>query len=94
LLQILYIADIRADWDNFRGCVVLTATSKTIVTFNPSSPDAKLLLTFAADADLSSDGKLDELIKTVDYKTIQVLWHFFPSLLPISIVSVLTPNLY
>jgi hypothetical protein len=51
---------------------VLTATSKTVISFSPASQESKLLAAFAADIDLSKTGRLDAMIKNVDYRAIQV----------------------
>ena len=70
------MADLRVDWDSLRGKIRLTATSKSVVTFNPSFPEAKLLAAFAEAAQFSPHSGVDEIVKNIDYKTIQVL-HLF-----------------
>ena len=67
------MADLKVDWDDHRGKVRLTATSKSVVTFNPSFPEARQLSAFAEGADFSISRKDDEIIRNIDYKTIQVL---------------------
>ena len=70
--QILFLADVRVDWDKYKNCCILTAMGKTIISFSPATPEAKVLASYAETVDLSPNGRLELMIKNVDYKSIQV----------------------
>ncbi len=70
--QILFLADVRVDWDNFKNRSILTAAKKTIIIFSPVTAEAKLLASYAETVDLSTNGRLELMIKNVDYRSIQV----------------------
>ncbi|KAH3870018.1 hypothetical protein DPMN_033196 [Dreissena polymorpha] len=47
LTTVLFIADVRVNYDDFRSGMLATADSKTIITVNPDTMDAKCLFQFA-----------------------------------------------
>ncbi|XP_036385944.1 meiosis-specific with OB domain-containing protein [Megalops cyprinoides] len=55
---VLFIADARVSFDNFRRSMVATVTSKTIITVNPDTKEANLLFNYARE--LSEAGGLDD----------------------------------
>ncbi|XP_012694401.2 meiosis-specific with OB domain-containing protein [Clupea harengus] len=55
---VLFIADARVKFDSFRNTMTATATSKTIITINPDTPEANQLFNLAKD--FSESGALDE----------------------------------
>ena len=59
--HVLFLADARIDWDDWRSSYVLTATSKTVVTVNPSTPEAEALVRYAQVADFSPISRLDQV---------------------------------
>ena len=69
--DILHLADVRIDWDQWRGSIVITCTSRTIITHNPKIQEAITLSTYAQAADFSTVSKLDQFISTVDIRYIQ-----------------------
>ena len=58
---ILFLADLRITEDAWRGCFVVTANSKTVVTVNPDTREAALLRTYAQVVDFSSISRLDQV---------------------------------
>lgn len=68
--DILHLADVRIDWDQWRGSTVITCTSRTIFTCNPHTQEAATLSAFAQTVDFSSVSKLDQFISTIDVRSI------------------------
>jgi len=62
---ILFLADARIDWDDYRSSFVLTATSKTVITVNPDTVEAGALMRYAQLADFSSLARLDQFVTSV-----------------------------
>jgi len=62
---ILFLADARIDWDDYRSSFVLTATSKTVITVNPDTVEAGALVRYAQLADFSSLARLDQFVTSV-----------------------------
>uniref|UniRef100_A0A4W3JVM2 Meiosis-specific with OB domain-containing protein n=1 Tax=Callorhinchus milii TaxID=7868 RepID=A0A4W3JVM2_CALMI len=46
---VLFIADVRVNYDGFRNCMTSTVNSKTIITTNPDTKEANLLFSFAKE---------------------------------------------
>lgn len=63
--HVLFLADARIDWDDWRSSYVLTATSKTVVTVNPSTPEAEALVRYAQVADFSPISRLDQYVASL-----------------------------
>lgn len=63
--NILYLADARIDWDEWRAAFVLTATSKTVITVNPDTQEAAALVRHAQLADFSPVSRLDQFVASV-----------------------------
>jgi len=63
---ILFLADLRITEDAWRGCFVVTANSKTVVTVNPDTREAALLRTYAQVVDFSSISRLDQYASSLD----------------------------
>lgn len=59
--HLLFLSDARIDWDDWRSSFVLTATSKTVVTVNPSTTEADALVRYAQVADFSPISRLDQV---------------------------------
>ena len=57
--NILFLADVRIDYDNWKGAFVVTANSKTVITVNPDTREALALARHAQLADFSSISRLD-----------------------------------
>ncbi|KAG5262531.1 hypothetical protein AALO_G00276120 [Alosa alosa] len=55
---VLFISDARVKFDTFRNGMTATATTKTIITINPDTPEANQLFNFAKE--FSESGALDE----------------------------------
>ncbi|XP_006100949.1 meiosis-specific with OB domain-containing protein [Myotis yumanensis] len=43
---VIFAADVRINFDKFRNCMTATVISKTIITTNPETPEANILLNF------------------------------------------------
>jgi len=67
---ILFLADVRIDFDNWKGAFVVTANSKTVITVNPSTREAEALASYAQLADFSSISRLDQFVSTIDTKSV------------------------
>lgn len=50
--NVLFLADVRVTYDDFRKTMISTATAKTIITVNPDSQEAYTLYQYARTADL------------------------------------------
>ncbi|XP_061086464.1 meiosis-specific with OB domain-containing protein [Conger conger] len=55
---VLFVADARVSFDNFRKCMVATVTSKTVLTVNPDTKEANQLFNYARE--FSETGGLDD----------------------------------
>uniref|UniRef100_A0A3B5L7P7 Meiosis specific with OB-fold n=1 Tax=Xiphophorus couchianus TaxID=32473 RepID=A0A3B5L7P7_9TELE len=55
---VLFVADAKMSFDSFRGSMVATVTSKTIITVNPDTREASLLFSYVKE--LSESGALDQ----------------------------------
>ena len=64
--NILFLADVRIDYDNWRGAFVVTATGKTVVTVDPDTREAIALAKHAQMADFSSMSRLDQFVATIE----------------------------
>ncbi|TRY73827.1 hypothetical protein TCAL_01921 [Tigriopus californicus] len=69
--DILFLADVRVDKDDFRQCKVVTATSRTIIAINPNIEEAKHLATYARHANFSLGAQVERSVSTIDYQTIR-----------------------
>uniref|UniRef100_A0A3P9IKQ8 Methionine sulfoxide reductase B1b n=1 Tax=Oryzias latipes TaxID=8090 RepID=A0A3P9IKQ8_ORYLA len=54
---VLFVADAKISFDSFRGGMVATVTSKSVITVNPDTREAGLLFSFAKQ--MSESGALD-----------------------------------
>ena len=68
--HILFLADVRIDFDSWKGVFVVTANSKTVITVNPNNMEAKALARYAQLADFSSISRLDQFVGTIDTKSV------------------------
>ncbi|XP_068161573.1 meiosis-specific with OB domain-containing protein isoform X1 [Antennarius striatus] len=55
---VLFIADVKINFDSFRNCMTAAVNSKTIVTVNPDTREASQLYSYATEA--SKSGALDQ----------------------------------
>ncbi|KAM4715870.1 meiosis-specific with OB domain-containing protein [Anableps anableps] len=55
---VLFVADAKMSFDSFRGSMVATVTSKSIITVNPDTREASLLFSYVKE--LSESGALDQ----------------------------------
>ena len=37
--NVLFLADVRIDYDSWKGCMVVTATGRTVITVNPDTTE-------------------------------------------------------
>ncbi|XP_055507068.1 meiosis-specific with OB domain-containing protein isoform X3 [Leucoraja erinacea] len=74
---VLFIADARVNYDNYRNCMTAAVVAKSIITTNPDTREANLLFNFAKDHAGNDDEdpeQIDELINLhsiVDVFTVQ-----------------------
>ncbi|XP_013380147.1 meiosis-specific with OB domain-containing protein-like [Lingula anatina] len=71
--QVIFVADARVNYDDYKKCMVATATSKTIFILNPDTREAHSLYTFAQSVDTSEDDlkeMLDVANSEIDLNTI------------------------
>ena len=68
--NILFLADVRIDWDEWRTAFILTGTSKTVITVNPDTMEAAALVRFAQLADFSSVSRLDQFVAAIQPQTV------------------------
>ncbi|XP_042293566.1 meiosis-specific with OB domain-containing protein isoform X1 [Sceloporus undulatus] len=70
---VIFAADVRINFDKFRNCMVATVISKTIITTNPDTPEANILLNFVRESaemlDLEDDIG-DQFRNSVNLQTI------------------------
>ena len=66
--NVLFIADVRIDFDTWKNIYVISTTSKTIITVNPETQEAINLAKYAQTVDLSANTKMDQFISTVDLR--------------------------
>nr|XP_020661596.1 meiosis-specific with OB domain-containing protein [Pogona vitticeps] len=70
---VIFASDVRINFDKFRNCMVATVISKTIITTNPDTPKARVLLNFIKEnaemLDLDDDMG-DELRESINLQTI------------------------
>ncbi|XP_078520999.1 meiosis-specific with OB domain-containing protein isoform X2 [Lissotriton helveticus] len=46
---VIFAADMRINWDSFRNCMVATIMSKTLITTNPDTQEANMLINFSRE---------------------------------------------
>jgi len=64
--NVLFLADVRIDYDSWKGCMVVTATGRTVITVNPDTTEASSLLTHAQVVSFSSMTRLDGYVSSLD----------------------------
>ena len=64
--NILFLADVRIDYDTFKGAFIVVANSKTVVTVNPATREATALARYAQLVDFSTTSQLDQFVATID----------------------------
>ncbi|ELW67801.1 hypothetical protein TREES_T100011744 [Tupaia chinensis] len=69
---VIFAADIRISFDKFRNCMTATVTSKTIITANPDTPEANILLNFIRENKGTNvlDDEMDFLKESINLNTI------------------------
>ncbi|XP_008579808.1 PREDICTED: meiosis-specific with OB domain-containing protein isoform X1 [Galeopterus variegatus] len=79
---VIFASDVRINFDKFRNCMTATVISKTIITTNPDTPEANILLNFIREnketnvLDYETDSYLKESINLntiVDVYTVEQL---------------------
>lgn len=60
-MTVLFIADAKLDWNNFKKCITGTVTARTIITENPNIRDANELREYARVAPTIPSVILDQL---------------------------------
>ncbi|KAM8779583.1 meiosis-specific with OB domain-containing protein isoform 1-T1 [Rhynchonycteris naso] len=61
---VIFASDVRISFDKFRNCMTATVISKTIITTNPDTPEANILLNFIREnKETNLDDELDSYLK-------------------------------
>ncbi|KAJ6659710.1 hypothetical protein lerEdw1_018424 [Lerista edwardsae] len=70
---VIFASDVRINFDKFRNCMVATVISKTIITTNPDTPEANILLNFIRESAemLTLDEEMeDQFRESINLQTI------------------------
>ena len=68
--NVLFLADVRIDYDSWRGSFIVTSTSKTVITVNPDTMEANNLQRYAATVDFSTVSRLDQFVSSLDIRNV------------------------
>lgn len=82
----LFLADIRVDWNEYRRAITTNTTGRTVITENPNTVKATNLKHFMTSIPFQASGKIDQIInKYMDRNyLLQILvtkWYSFVTLL-------------
>ncbi len=61
--DLLFLADARVDYDDYRKRNVVTVTSRTLVSFNPDTDETRALAEYAAQANFSAGAMLEDAVR-------------------------------
>ena len=64
--HVLFLADVRIDWDSWRGAACVVSSSRTVITVNPDTKEVAGLLRHAKQVDFSSVSRLDQFVTSLD----------------------------
>ncbi|KAM6165862.1 meiosis-specific with OB domain-containing protein isoform 1-T1 [Erethizon dorsatum] len=70
---VLFASDVRINFDKFRNCMTATVISKTIITTNPDTPEANILLNFIREnkeRNILTDENASYLKESINLNTI------------------------
>ena len=68
--NVLFLADVRIDYDSWRESAVVTSTSRTVITVNPDTAEAVALLHHAQFKDFSTLSRLDKFAASLDTRQV------------------------
>jgi len=74
---VLFIADLKVSYDDWRGCNTVSCTGRTIITENPDICEAKLLHRRCQQADFSSLSRMDSLLTNINLASISQVHNVF-----------------
>ncbi|XP_077618778.1 meiosis-specific with OB domain-containing protein isoform X2 [Crocuta crocuta] len=72
---VIFASDVRINFDKFRNCMTATVISKTIITTNPDTPEANILLNFIRENKETNplDGEIDSYLKeSINFEQLKV----------------------
>nr|XP_060504037.1 meiosis-specific with OB domain-containing protein isoform X2 [Panthera onca] len=72
---VIFASDVRISFDKFRNCMTATVISKTIITTNPDTPEANILLNFIRENKETNplDGEIDSYLKdSINFEQLKV----------------------
>ncbi|XP_039102772.1 meiosis-specific with OB domain-containing protein isoform X2 [Hyaena hyaena] len=72
---VIFASDVRINFDKFRNCMTATVISKTIITTNPDTPEANILLNFIRENKETNplDGEIDNYLKeSINFEQLKV----------------------
>ena len=64
--HVLFLADVRIDWDKYRGSACVVTNSRTVITVNPDTKEVEGLLRHAQLVDFSTVSRLDQFVTSLD----------------------------
>ena len=64
--HILFLSDVRVDFDSWKRSFVVTFTSKSVVTVNPETKETESLQRYAASVDFSTVSRLEQFSSSLD----------------------------
>ncbi len=83
LSAVLFLADVRVEWSDFRKTIIISTTARTIITEDPNIAKAQNLRDFLTSTPFQATTKLDQIINKysdsmtpLDYLRIQK-YHLF-----------------
>ncbi|KAL9957257.1 hypothetical protein ACROYT_G038871 [Oculina patagonica] len=68
---ILFIADVKVTFDDFKKCMIATCDNKTIITANPNTMEARYLYNYAQSMELLDDDSLNNPESSFDVENIK-----------------------
>ncbi|XP_027469948.2 meiosis-specific with OB domain-containing protein isoform X2 [Zalophus californianus] len=72
---VIFASDVRISFDKFRNCMTATVISKTIITTNPDTPEANILLNFIRENKETNplDDEIDSYLKeSINFEQLKV----------------------
>ena len=62
----MFLADVRIDWDKYRGSACVVTNSRIVITVNPDTKEVEGLLRHAQLVDFSTVSQLDQFVTSLD----------------------------
>jgi hypothetical protein len=65
IFSVLFIADARVKWDEYKKCKVISLTSASIVTEDPNVPEAIAVRNYARNAPINFNDIMEDMSKRI-----------------------------